>query len=180
SVDMLRAHVAPLAKLKARYGVFFVTGNHEYYSGAKSWIAHLRTLGIQVLRNGFVTVGDKATIDIAGVDDHTAGRFYRDHGVFPERIAESRDPDRPMILMAHQPRSIELLQDLKPDLVLSGHTHGGQLWPLSGVVALVQPYLAGLYRHDQDTQIYVSSGTGYWGPPMRLLAPSEITKLSLT
>ncbi|MEO1337708.1 MAG: metallophosphoesterase, partial [Myxococcota bacterium] len=180
SVEMLRAHVAPLAKLKARYGVFFVTGNHEYYSGAKSWIAHLGTLGIQVMRNGFTTVGDSAKFDIAGVDDHSAGRFYRDHGVFPERIADGRDPDRPLLLMAHQPRSIERVQDLKPDLVLSGHTHGGQLWPLSGVVTLVQPYLAGLYRHNEDTQIYVSSGTGYWGPPMRLLAPSEITKLHLT
>ena len=180
SVPMLEAHVAPLAELKARYGVFFVTGNHEYYSGAPAWIQHLRKLGIHVMRNSAISIGDAAKIDIAGVDDHMAGRFFADHGVFPDLIARDRNPDRAMILMAHQPRSIDLVQDLWPDLVVSGHTHGGQLWPLSGVVRLVQPYVAGLYRHNAHTQIYVSSGTGYWGPPMRLLAPSEITKLVLT
>ena len=180
TVAMLEADVAPLAKLKARYGTFFVTGNHEYYSGAQAWIRHLGKLGIQVMRNSAMTIGDTAKLDIAGVDDHSAGRFFPDHGVFPDLVARGRDPDRPMILMAHQPRSIDLVQDLKPDLVLSGHTHGGQLWPFAGVVRLVQPYIAGLYQHNAHTQIYVSSGTGYWGPPMRLLAPSEITKLVLS
>ena len=180
TVRTLAPHVAPLAKLKARYGVFFVTGNHEYYCGATAWIQHLGRLGIQVMRNRAVSIGDTAKIDIAGVDDHSAGRFFPDHGVFPELVARDRNPDRPMILMAHQPRSIDLVQDLRPDLVLSGHTHGGQLWPFAAVVRLVQPYVAGLYLHNEHTQIYVSSGTGYWGPPMRLLAPSEITKLVLT
>ncbi len=180
SVKQLFEHVAPLAKLKARYGVYFVTGNHEYYSGVQEWEAAIAKLGIKVLRNERVRLGDQAaSIDLAGIDDHTAHRFGNGHGADIERAIRGRDPDRELVLLAHQPRSIEDAVKGGASLMLSGHTHGGQLWPFNHVVSLVAPYVAGLYRHDPKTQVYVSRGTGYWGPPMRLLAPSEITNLRL-
>lgn len=179
SVAQLAEHVAPLAKLKSRYGTFFVTGNHEYYSGVEEWEVELRRLGIRVLRNERVSLGDAVTIDLAGVDDHTAARHTPGHGPDTRRIITGRDPDKALILMAHQPKEIVLASEAGVDLQLSGHTHGGQLWPFTALVGLVQPYMAGLYTHDPKTQIYVSRGTGYWGPPMRLLAPAEITKIVL-
>lgn len=181
SVARLRDAVAPLAGLEARYGVYFVTGNHEYYSGVLPWEAHLARLGVRVLRNERVSIGDGgASIDLAGIDDYRARGMAPGHGSDIRPIASGRDPERELVLLAHQPRSIEEAEEAGPGLVLSGHTHGGQLWPFSAAVRLAQPYVAGLYRHDRTTQIYVSRGTGYWGPPMRLLAPSEITKLVLT
>jgi predicted MPP superfamily phosphohydrolase len=180
SVAQLRAHVAPLAGLKSRFGVYFVTGNHEYYSGAEAWEAELQRLGIRVLRNERVTLGDQASLDLAGVDDANARGMARGHGADVARIVAGRDPERALVLMAHQPKQIDLATQAGADLQLSGHTHGGQLWPFSAMVKLAQPYVAGLYQHDPATQIYVSRGTGYWGPPMRLMAPAEITKIVLT
>jgi predicted MPP superfamily phosphohydrolase len=180
SVERLREHVAPLAKLSARYGVYFVTGNHEYYSGVGPWEEELRRLGIKVLRNERVELGDAAKIDLGGVDDHTSAGMAPGHGPTVDRIIAGRDPERELVLLAHQPRDIVLAEKAGAGLQISGHTHGGQLWPFTGLVGLVQPYVAGLSRHDEHTQIYVSRGTGYWGPPMRLLAPSEITKIVLT
>lgn len=180
TVEQLREHVAPLAQLKARYGVYFVTGNHEYYSGVGPWEAELLRLGIKVLRNERVTLGDQASLDLAGVDDHLSAGMAPGHGPNVARIIAGRDPERELVLLAHQPRDIVLATQAGAGLQLSGHTHGGQLWPFTGLVGLVQPYVAGLARHDERTQIYVSRGTGYWGPPMRLMAPAEITKVVLT
>ena len=101
------------------------------------------------------------------------------HGPTVAPIVAGRDPERELVLMAHQPRQIPLAEQAGVGLQLSGHTHGGQLWPFSAMVKLAQPYVAGLYRHDETTQIYVSRGTGYWGPPMRLMAPAEVTKIVL-
>lgn len=179
SVESLRQHVEPLAKLKARHGVFFVTGNHEYYSGADEWIAELERLGIRVLRNERVSIGDSgASIDLAGVDDHHA--HGPGHGADYDAPFRGRDPERELIVLAHQPSQISRLAAARPGLQISGHTHGGQIWPFGALVRLNQPYIAGLYRHDDHAQIYVSRGTGYWGPPMRLFCPAEITKLVLT
>ena len=181
SVEGLREHVAPLARLKARYGVYFVTGNHEYYSGADPWIAELRRMGITVLRNERVSVGDSgASLDLIGVDDYTAQRFGGDHGPDLSKAMLGRDPERASVLLAHQPREIQRAAELGVGLQLSGHTHGGQIWPFGHAVSLVQPYVAGLHQHNPETQIYVSRGTGYWGPPMRLLAPAEVTKIILS
>lgn len=181
SVAALRDHVAPFAQVKANYGVFLVTGNHEYFSGADEWIAEWRRLGVQVLRNERVTIGSgDAVLDLAGVDDWTAHRFGAPgHRHDLEQALRGRDPQREVVLLAHQPKSIHQAAAAGVGLQLSGHTHGGQIWPFNWVVALVQPYVAGLYQHDADTQIYVSRGTGYWGPPMRLAAPSELTQVVL-
>jgi uncharacterized protein len=178
SVASLREHVAPLARLKARHGVYFVTGNHEYYSGVEEWLAELRRLGIRVMRNERVTLGEPgAAIDLAGVDDASAGRMEEGHGPDYEQALRGALPDRELILLAHQPSQVVPAASLGAGLVLSGHTHGGQIWPFGAAVRLAQPYVAGLHRHDDRTQIYVSRGTGYWGPPMRLFCPAEITKL---
>jgi predicted MPP superfamily phosphohydrolase len=178
SVEALRHHVEPLAKLRARYGVYFVTGNHEYYSGAEEWMAELGRLGIRVLRNERVVIGDQAaSIDLAGVDDQHA--HGDGHGADYERPFRGRDPERELIVLAHQPSQIARLAAARPGLQISGHTHGGQIWPFGALVRLNQPYIAGLYRHDDLAQIYVSRGTGYWGPPMRLFCPAEISKIVL-
>lgn len=186
SVAQLGPHVAPLKELKARHGVYFVTGNHEYYSGVDSWLTELRRLGIQVLRNERVTLhpqpvaGDGAGelgIDLVGVDDYHAAVFPG-HGPDLPKALLGRDPKRVAVLLAHQPAAITEAAQLGIDLQLSGHTHAGQLWPWGYFVRLQQPYVYGLHRHG-DAQIYVSAGTGYWGPPMRLASESEITEVIL-
>ncbi|MSQ82409.1 MAG: metallophosphoesterase [Myxococcales bacterium] len=179
-VAALREHVAPFANVQARLGTFLVTGNHEYYSGADQWIAVWQQLGVRVLRNECVTVqdGDHA-FDLAGVDDWTAARFgLAGHGHDVAKALRGRDTSRELVLLAHQPKSIYEAADHGVGLQLSGHTHGGQIWPFGWLVRLVQPYVAGLYLHGA-TWIYVSRGTGFWGPPMRLSAPSELTQLVL-
>lgn len=179
TVEQLAHDVAPLAELSARHGVYFVTGNHEYYSGVEPWLAHLPTLGVRVLRNERVTIGEgEASIYLAGVDDWTAHQFGDGHGADLERALEGRDLEREVVLLAHQPKQIFAAAERKVGLVLSGHTHGGQIWPFGLLVRLAQPYVAGLARHG-ETQIYVSRGTGFWGPPMRLAAPSELTEIEL-
>ena len=179
SVEELREHVAPLAELRAKYGVFFVTGNHEYYSGALEWCSELERLGVRVLRNERVSIGDEsASFDLAGVDDHSAKRFGEGHGEDLPKALRGRDLSRELVLLAHQPRTILEAKEHGVGLQLSGHTHGGQLWPWTYLVRLQQPVVAGLARFDKSL-IYVSRGTGYWGPPMRLGAPSEIAELTL-
>lgn len=179
SVEQLAAHVAPLAALRARHGVFFVTGNHEYYSGAEAWCAELERLGIRVLRNEHVRIGEGAqSFDLAGVDDYSARRFGRGHGADLARALRGRDESRELVLLAHQPRQIFEADRLGVGLQLSGHTHGGQIFPWNLFVRLQQPVVSGLHRFGRAL-IYVSNGTGYWGPPMRLGAPAEITLLTL-
>jgi uncharacterized protein len=178
SVEELSAHVAPLAKLRSKHGVYFVTGNHEYYSGADEWIAHLRKLGVRVLRNERVRIGGEGGFDLAGIDDHSSGGFGNGHGPDLEKALSGRDGERACVLLAHQPRGIELADKLGVDLQLSGHTHGGQMFPWNLAVRLQQPFVAGLHRLTR-AQIYVSRGTGYWGPPMRVGAPAEITEIEL-
>jgi predicted MPP superfamily phosphohydrolase len=176
SVARLRDAVAPLANLRARHGVFFVTGNHEYFSGVEPWIEELGRLGIRVLRNERVPIG--AAFDLAGIDDFSARRLGDSGGPDLARALEGRDPSRALVLLAHQPRAVLEAARSGVDLQLSGHTHGGQIWPFSYFVKMQQPYVAGLHRHG-DTAIYVSCGTGYWGPPMRLGTKAEIARIVL-
>jgi predicted MPP superfamily phosphohydrolase len=175
SVAELGPLTAPLAGLRAKDGVFFVTGNHEYYSGVDEWIAHLTSQGIKVLRNERVAVGP---VDLAGVDDWSAKGFGKGHGQDVPRALEGRDTSKPVVLLAHQPQTITEAERLGVDLQLSGHTHGGQMVPWNYAVKLVTPYVAGLYQH-KSAALYVSRGTGYWGPPMRVGAPAEITHVEL-
>jgi hypothetical protein len=179
SVADLAPHVEPLARLQARHGVHFVTGNHEYFSGADAWVTHLRGLGITVLRNERVTLERGGQhIDLAGVDDPTGARFGAGHGTDLPRALAGRDRTRPVILLAHQPRTALDAAEHGVALQLSGHTHGGQLFPFNLLVPLQQPFVAGLHRLN-DLTIYVSTGTGYWGPPMRLGVPAEISDITL-
>jgi predicted MPP superfamily phosphohydrolase len=180
SVDELRDAVAPLAQLRARHGVFFVTGNHEYFSGAAQWVAEISRLGIRVLRNERVSIENKGSaFDLAGVDDASAARSgVPGHGEDLAKALAGRDRSRALLLLAHQPRTVLRAAPFGVDLQLSGHTHGGQIWPFGLLVRLQQHFLAGLHRHG-DTQLYVSRGTGYWGPPMRVAAPAEIAQIVL-
>ncbi len=184
TVPELGAAVSHLGRLEARYGVYFVTGNHEYYSGVDAWIAELRRLGLRVLRNERVRIGDAAaSIDLAGIDDWASGRFGNGHGPRLPDALDGREPDRSLVLLAHQPRGVGEAVRSGVELQVSGHTHGGQIFPFSVIVGAVYPYLAGLYRHEEGGnagQIFVSRGTGYWGPPLRLGSPPEIAKIVLT
>jgi predicted MPP superfamily phosphohydrolase len=176
SVASIGHAVAPLAGLKARRGVYFVTGNHEYYSGVEEWLAELGRLGVRVLRNEHVPLDDG--LDLAGIDDHSSAGFAPGHGPDLARAVAGRDASRELVLLAHQPRAVHDAKRHGVGLQLSGHTHGGQIWPFGYLVALTQPLLAGLGRFGA-TQLYVSRGTGFWGPPMRLGAPAEITHITL-
>jgi predicted MPP superfamily phosphohydrolase len=179
SVERLGQAVQPLENLNARFGSYFVTGNHEYYSGATQWCEHLPTLGLRVLRNERVSIGEgAATFDLAGIDDLQGGRFGNGHGPDLERALDGRNPERALVLLAHQPRAVHQANAQGVDLQLSGHTHGGQLWPFNWLVKLQQPVVSGLERVGA-TLLYVSNGTGYWGPPMRLAAPAEVTQIVL-
>jgi uncharacterized protein len=180
SVAELRSHVAPLAHLTARHGSFFVTGNHEYYSGAEPWMAELSRLGIRVLHNEHVVIEESgAKLVLAGVPDYSGGHFDEAHRSDPAAAIAGAPADAQIrILLAHQPRTAPAAQRAGFHLQLSGHTHGGQFLPWNFFVRLQQPFTAGLHRLGQ-LWIYVSRGTGYWGPPKRFGAPSEITRLRL-
>ncbi|MEV0126415.1 metallophosphoesterase [Streptomyces sp. NPDC050703] len=173
SVEDLAPAAAPLAGLRARHGAYFVTGNHEYFSGADQWVDHVRELGLRPLRNARTELPG---FDLAGVDD-VAGE---DEGAGPDFAAAlgDRDRARASVLLAHQPVVIHDAVEHGVDLQLSGHTHGGQLWPGNLVADLANPTLAGLERYG-DTQLYVSRGAGAWGPPVRVGAPSDITVVEL-
>ncbi len=180
SVADLGAHVAPLSTLSSRHGSYFVTGNHEYYSGAHAWITELRRLGVQVLMNEHVVLQQGgASLVLAGVADFHADRFDKNHRSDPHAALAGAPLDAGVrVLLAHQPRSAFEAAKAGFDVQLSGHTHGGQFWPWNLFVPMQQPFTAGL-RRLQDLWVYTSRGTGYWGPPKRFGAPSEITLLRL-
>ena len=192
SVPELREHIAPLAGLRARHGTFVVTGNHEYYAGAHAWIDELRRLGLKVLLNEHVVLQTRnvrgaqtdeelfeSALVLAGVTDFTAGHFDAAHASDPHLALNDAPPlVHTRVLLAHQPRSAPLAAAAGYQLQLSGHTHGGQFFPWNLFVPMQQPFTAGLHRLH-DMWVYVSRGTGYWGPPKRFGAPSEITLLTL-
>ncbi|MEO7885288.1 MAG: metallophosphoesterase [Polaromonas sp.] len=184
-VSELAAHVAPLADLTSRHGTYFVTGNHEYYSGAHAWIDELRRLGLTVLLNQHVVIRPPAAageadahLVLAGVTDYSAGHFDPAHRSDPEAALRGAPQEAVRVLLAHQPRSAAAAAKAGFDLQLSGHTHGGQFYPWNLFVRFQQPFTAGLHKL-QNLWVYTSRGTGYWGPPKRFGAPSEITFLRL-
>jgi predicted MPP superfamily phosphohydrolase len=180
SVSRLAPHTAPLQQLRARHGVYFVTGNHEYYSNAHAWIAEVRRLGLTVLLNQHVVLLHREVpLLLAGVTDYTAHLFDPSHRSDPQAaLAGAPDHVAVKILLAHQPRTAPAAADAGFDLQLSGHTHGGQFFPWNFFVPMQQPYTAGLHRLRR-LWVYTSRGTGYWGPPKRFGAPSEITRVKL-
>ncbi|MGF6602812.1 putative MPP superfamily phosphohydrolase [Paraburkholderia sp. GAS448] len=180
SVEQLSSHTQPLSRLTALHGAYLVTGNHEYYSGAHAWIDEFRRLGLTVLLNEHVVVEHKgAQAVIAGVTDYSAGHFDPAHASDPAAALTGAPGDVLIrVLLAHQPRSAEAAADAGFTLQLSGHTHGGQFFPWNFFVRLQQPFTAGLARMN-GLWVYTSRGTGYWGPPKRLGAPSEITRVRL-
>ena len=178
SVHELAHHVAPLARLRSRHGTFFVTGNHEYYSGAHAWIAELRRIGVRVLMNEHVVLSHgSGSLVLAGVADYSAHHFDASHRSDPQAAIDGAPAGAGLrVLLAHQPRSATAAEVAGFDVQLSGHTHGGQFWPWNHFVRLQQPFTAGLHRL-RELWVYTSRGTGYWGPPKRFGAPSEITQL---
>ena len=188
SVAELGAIVSELSNLRARHGVVFVTGNHDYYSGAAAWMAELRRLGFRVLADERIVVGDAgASFDLAGLNDYRTG--YPSPQAYEAALHQTldgRDPERALVLLQHQPHrgAIDAAAAAGVELQLSGHTHGGQIVPFSLLVATAYPYLKGLYPHagpgGETAHVYVSRGTGYWGPPFRLGSAPEIAKIVLT
>ncbi|MFG2902534.1 metallophosphoesterase [Streptomyces zaomyceticus] len=176
-----RDQAAPLGTVRATRARVYVTGNHEYYSEAQGWVDLMDELGWEPLRNRHLLLergGD--TLVVAGVDDVTAeSSGLAGHRAHLAGALHGADPDLPILLLAHQPKFIDRAAAEGIDLQLSGHTHGGQIWPFHHLVRLDQPALAGLSHHGTRTLLYTSRGTGFWGPPFRVFAPSEITLLVL-
>ena len=166
-----------LKDIKSRYGVYFVSGNYEYFHGVEAICEYLKSLHVKVLNNENSVIDGK--INLAGIPDLMGRRL----GILKPNLQKALlyvNPDLPTVLLAHQPKITKELKNEKIDLILSGHTHGGQIFPFGLLVLLDQPYLSGLYQHSKKTQIYVSTGAGYWGPPVRVMAPSEIVNIRLT
>ncbi|MEU7137981.1 metallophosphoesterase [Nocardia sp. NPDC046473] len=179
SVAKRHPQVDPLGKVDAALGRFYITGNHEYFGDAQGWIDHMASIGWQPLHNQHQTVtrnGD--SLVIAGIDDPT-GVGLPGHGPDLPTALAGADPHLPVVLLAHQPKQITAAAEAGVALQISGHTHGGQIWPFHYLVRLDQPVVAGLSRHGDHTQLYTSRGTGFWGPQLRVFAPSEVTVLIL-
>lgn len=179
-LEFARPALDELKNLQSKYGTYFIVGNHEYFHGVKPIIDYVNSLGIKTLENQNVYIGEKDEgFYLAGVYD----RFGFRYGSYIPDINKALEncENNPTILLAHQPKYINEIKDTKNiDLILCGHTHGGQIFPFNFLVKLEQPYVKGLHQHNDTTQVYVNKGTGFWGPPMRLGASSEITVLRLS
>jgi predicted MPP superfamily phosphohydrolase len=180
SVAHLKYDLEPLANIYAPHGKFFVTGNHEYYSGVDQWTTHAREMGYDVLMNEHrLVTKNGASIVLGGVTDYGGGGFSPAHKSDPAKAFAGAPADTARLMMAHQPRSLFHINELGIDLVMMGHTHGGQFFPWNLVATIGQPFIKGLNKFGEKTWAYVSKGTGYWGPPVRVGARSEITVLTL-
>ena len=179
-IEKIKHKLEPLRDLQSRYGTFYVLGNHEYYHGAASIVKHLRTLGIAPLLNENTLIGQNGKkFNLVGINDLISKRM----NTMPYDIDQAFkgvDNSKCTIVLAHQPKTVAIVQHMQYDLMISGHTHGGQIFPFGLLVIIDQPYLAGLYQVDKKKQIFVSRGAGYWGPPVRVLAPSEISVLHIS
>lgn len=180
--DKIEKHLAPLANLKSKYGTFFALGNHEYFHNPERGIEIVKSLGITVLDDKSQTLVDQSGqpfLNVVGLLD-LVGRSMDVMVPNDDLAFQKVNKNLPTIVLAHQPLWIQEIAKFQPDLVLTGHTHGGQIFPFSYLVYIQQPYLNGLHQYSNHHYIYISRGTGFWGPPIRVLAPSEITELILT
>ncbi len=175
----LPAYIEALKVLDAPFGKYFVTGNHEYYSGVDKWIAAMKGVGFEVLLNSHQVIEKNDNhLVIAGVSDYEGGHLRHGHDSDPHAALAGAPENTPSILLAHQPLSIHEAEKAGFDLVLSGHTHGGQYLPWNLFVGMQQPYVKGLHMQN-GTAIYINRGSGYWGPPLRGGVPGEITVITL-
>jgi len=170
-IERVSKAVDELKNISSRYGTYYVAGNHEYFHGIEKTLKHLQTLGIHILDNSSVHIGD---FYLCGVND-IFGNRYGAYEPDIDKAMKDVPKNRPTLLLAHQPRFLYELKGFEPSLILSGHTHGGQIWPFGFLVSIVQPYLKGLHSLNNNRHIYVNSGIGFWGPKMRLGSRSEIT-----
>ncbi len=181
TAEQRREQAAPLGTIRSRLAKVYVTGNHEYGSEAQGWLDRMAELGWEPLHNRHLVVdrgGDRLVL--AGVDDVTAASSgLAGHRADLAGALAGADPELPVLLVAHQPKYIAEAAGAGIDLQVSGHTHGGQIWPFNFLVRIDQPVVHGLSRHGERTQLYTSRGSGFWGPPFRIFAPSEITLLTL-
>jgi predicted MPP superfamily phosphohydrolase len=181
TLDQRRGQAAPLGTMRSRLAKVYVTGNHEYFGEAQGWLDHMAELGWEPLHNRHIVVdrgGD--SLVLAGVDDITAASSgLAGHRANLDGALAEADPELPVLLVAHQPKYVGQAASAGVDLQVSGHTHGGQIWPFNYLVRVDQPVVHGLSSHGERTQLYTSRGTGFWGPPFRIFAPSEITVLTL-
>lgn len=178
-IEHTTEELSPLKELQSRFGTYFILGNHEYYHGAQDIADYMPQLNIKALLNEGVVIreGEKA-INLVGINDLQSIRF-KTLEIDTYKAFEKVDKRLPTVLLSHQPKSIEIVKEHNYDLMISGHTHGGQIFPFGFLVMLDQPFLAGLHAVSTAKQIFVSRGTGYWGPPVRVFAPSEISILTL-
>jgi predicted MPP superfamily phosphohydrolase len=176
-----RGQVDPLGTVRATFAKLYITGNHEYYNEAQGWLDHMESLGWDPMHNRHrVVERDGSRIVFAGIDDPTGtGSTLTGHGPDLAAALAGADPDLPVVLLNHQPKQVGVAVAAGVDLQISGHTHGGQIWPFHYLVRVDQPVLHGLSSHGERTQMYTSRGSGFWGPPFRVFAPSEITVLVL-
>ena len=175
-IERIKEDLEPLKNLRSKHGTYFVLGNHEYYHDPIEIMEYIKTLNITILENESVVIGDG--FNLVGLNDRFGSRIGLLEPDLPKAF-KIVDQTLPTIVLAHQPKMVKELEVYKPDLILSGHTHGGQIFPFGLLVLLDQPYLSGLYQHDEDTQIFVSNGTGFWGPAIRIFADSEIVEIEL-
>ena len=179
STAKLLSEANPLKNLKAEKGIYFVTGNHEYYSGVENWTLAIDQMGIKVLNNKNIKIRrEDDYFYLAGVTDHEGKNFGREHASDFKKALSGLENGKKKILLAHQPIAVQKASEYGTDLVLAGHTHGGQIWPFNYFVYLQQPYLKGFYDYN-GTKLYVNQGTGCWGPPVRLGSKNEITQIIL-
>ncbi|SHO80706.1 putative phosphoesterase [hydrothermal vent metagenome] len=171
NIDELKDSVDELKNLKSKFGTFFVVGNHEYFHQIENTLLYLKSIGIKVLENSAIKVEDFYIVGVYDVFGYRYGSYIPNI----KKATKDIPKNMPTLLLAHQPKYIKFLENFKPSLILSGHTHGGQIWPFGHLVKLDQGYLRGLHKIDRNRHIYINSGIGFWGPPMRLASTAEIT-----
>ena len=171
-IEAVKEAVLELTHIRSKQGIYYILGNHEYFHDPLEIISFMKKTNIKILLNESVVI-DELKVNIAGVTDLFG---YRVNLLEPniDKAFQKCNSDYKTILLAHQPKFIEELKGYKPELILSGHTHGGQIWPFNHLVKLQQPYVKGLHKLSNGSTIYVNSGIGFWGPPMRLNSQAEI------